>query len=460
MSQKTHMKKGIAAFAFAAALSLSAHGTTIYVHPDGSDRNPGSVELPLKSLQVALDHPGYDTLMVMDGTYVINEPVRMHRSGSPGNTLVIMAQNQHRAVIDADNYLVEPASGRTPSRSGKASLHFGNVRHILVDGLRVINSHGMGIALAHGSSYITLRNCRVEDSFNSGIGLWYSDHVKVLHCEVTGANRKALKTASDRVGREAPHEAITIAGATNFEVAFNEVHHCDKEGIDCKEVSAHGIIHHNYMHDLPRQGLYVDCWFGLLEDVEFSHNRVHDCEWGMAISGEGKDASMRNIRIHHNLLYDNRGSGVFFGVWGNDELRDSIFIFNNTIVNNGSRGHWAGPVGGIDIRSTKLTNTFIYNNICHNNHSFEVGCSLDDPARTTWQQDNNIIVTHNHSGIYKSIPDPPGAYGSVYAFLGEAPSGGDPGFSAAPGFVLSPGSPAFRKGWSGAPFGRSLVLGH
>lgn len=435
------------------------HSKTIWVHPEGADDAPGNESQPLRSVQAALDQPGYDTVVLMNGTFRIDQPIRMRRSGTPGNKLVIMAQKQHQAIIDAGDYTLEAGSGKTPNRSGIASFHFGEVHHLLIEGIQVHNSHGMGIALAHGASNIILTHCRVVNSFNSGIGLWYSDQVKVLHCEVTGANRQDMKTDLDRLGREAPHEALTIAGATHFEVAFNEVHHCDKEGIDCKEVSSHGIIHHNYMHDLPRQGLYVDCWFGLLQDVEFSHNTVHDCEWGMAISGEGLDASMRNIRIHHNLLYDNRGSGIFFGVWGHDEPRDSIFIYNNTIARNGSKNHWAGPVGGIDIRSTSLTNTAIYNNICHDNFAYEIGCSLESEEREAWQKENGIIVTHNHSGNYKSMPEPPGAYGSVYGFWGDEPSKGDPYFSPAPGFSIFPGSPALRSGWPGAPFGRNLAIG-
>ncbi len=80
----------------------------------------------------------------------------------------------------------------------------------------------------HGSTNILLENCRSVNSFNSGIGLWYCDQSKVMHCEVIGANQIPMKTETDRVGREAPHEALTIAGATNFEIAYNEVHHCEK----------------------------------------------------------------------------------------------------------------------------------------------------------------------------------------------------------------------------------------
>jgi hypothetical protein len=432
---------------------------TLYVHPEGNNNNSGEQIAPFASIQYALEQSGWDTLIVMDGIYNIDQPIQMKRSGFKDNVLVIKAQTPLKAIIDADRYILEKSSGKTPQRSGRASFHFQNVHFIKIEGIEVRNSHGMGIALAHGSSNIELNGCKVVNSYNSGIGLWYSDQVKVFNCEIIGANQIPMKTESDRAGREAPHEALTIAGATNFEVAYNEVHHCDKEGIDCKEVSSHGIIHHNYMHNLPRQGLYVDCWFGLLQDVEFCHNVVHNCEWGMAISGEGKDASMKNIRIHHNSLYDNRGAGIFFGVWGNDVARDSIFIYNNTIANNGSANHWAGPVGGIDICSANIYNTFIYNNICHNNYAYEIGCRFENEEREAWMAERNIVVINNHSSHFRSLSDNPGSYGKIFGFLGKESSEGDALLGEAPAFIPAEKSPARKKGWKKAPTGKNTYIG-
>lgn len=455
---------GLMKFLFVSSLllygSIQGISKCIFVSPEGSDGNPGSRATPLKTIQFALDQADYDSVILMDGVYTINQPIQMKKSGRKDKKLTILAENRLKAVIDADTYILELKSGKTPDRSGIASFHFRGVHFINIEGIEVRNSHGMGISIAHGSTNIVLNNCRSVNSYNSGISLWYSDHVKVFHSEVEGANRMSMKTEIDRAGREAPHEALTIAGATNFEVAYNEIHDCDKEGIDCKEVSAHGIIHHNYIHDLPRQGLYADCWFGLLEDVEFYDNEVHSCEWGLAISGEGKDASMKNIRIHHNLLYDNHGSGIFFGVWGNDELRDSIFIYNNTIVGNGSPDHWAGPVGGIDLRSKNIANTFIYNNICYNNYCFEIGARFENEELIEWEKNRNIVVTYNHSGNFKSISDPAGAYGSMYGFLGSHSSQGNPDLSPAPNFITAPTSPAKRAGWPEAPFGKLDYIGY
>src|SRR5688572_28888713 len=111
------------------------------------------------------------------------------------------------------------------------------------------------------------------------------------------------------VGSEHPHEAISVMGADHFEVAWNHVHHCGKEGIDVKEVARRGVVHHNWVHDVPRQALYCDAWFGLLEDVEWFSNVAHDAMWGLTFSVEGQGSEMRNVRAHHNVLYRTQGSG-------------------------------------------------------------------------------------------------------------------------------------------------------
>ncbi len=439
--------------------SVELQAKKAFVTPHGKDTWPGTLSQPYLTLQHAISSPDWDTLIIRDGIYETAEPVRITRSGKPGHILVIMAENRYGAIIDANGYTIEKSSGRTANRSGIGSLHMDHVHDIRIEGIIVRNSHGIGIKVGHGSARIRLTECKAENSFNSGIGLWYCDSVMVDHCEVTGANDPAFKTATDRMRREAPHEALTVAGATHFVVKFNHVHHCYKEGIDCKEVSSHGIIRDNRMHDLPRQGLYVDCWFGLLQDVEFTRNRVHNCEWGMAISGEGRNARMKNIRVHHNLFYDNRASGIFFSVWGNDEPRDSIYIYNNTVVDNGSRGHWAGPVGGIDIRSKNLTNVWIYNNICQDNYAFEIGSSFPPDSVNQAFSERNIVVINNHSSFFKSIPDLPGDYGPVYGMTGESASEGDAKFTDRESFSISKKSPANRKGWKNGPMGYLPYIG-
>ncbi len=371
--------------------------------------------------------PG-DTVFIKEGIYKINDrPVQPAVSGRKNAWITIMPADGKRVIIDGSDYLSSYDPDKELPRTG--SVTFKNCRYIRMEGIETRQSHNAGIIIEGASTdHIEVINCRSEGSYNSGIAIWYADSCKILHCEVIGANNKELKPQGVIFRGEAPHEAISLAGASHFEVAFNSVHDCFKEGIDCKEVSNHGIIHHNTVYSMPRQGLYADCWFGRLSNVEFHHNIVHHCEWGFGVSGEGKDASMDSVYFHHNLLYDNRASGIFFSIWGSDERRSNIFIYNNTLFNNGTARHWSGLTGGIDIMSSNLNNIFIYNNIISNNYGYAIGAFASSGEKDTAFINRNIKILHNLEWQV-NIPDkesPKPHFRTVYPIEGEAAIKADP----------------------------------
>jgi len=374
---------------------------TFYVSPGGDDTQSGHKDTPWQTIQKGCDEvkPG-DTLIIRDGVYRIDKEIRPRNSGTPENWITYMVLPGEKAVIDAEGFTSADDEGTYPSRKGLGSFHVEEVSFVRVEGLHVRNSRSAGY-IVRDSEHINLLNCKTDRSFNSGIGIWYSNHVKVMNCKVTRANEPEMRVEGQRMGREAPHEAISVCGAKDFEVAYNHIHDGFKEGIDVKEVSGRGVVHHNYVHDMPRQGLYVDAWFGLLHDVVFHSNVVHDCEWGFAISVEGKDSELKNIDFHNNLLFNNRASGIIFGVWGHDRLRSGINIFNNTIYNNGTPGHWAGKTGGIDVRSQNMKDIKIHHNIIRNNWGFEIATPFDPDDVVDELAERNVTIFENMTGSYK-----------------------------------------------------------
>jgi hypothetical protein len=291
-------------------------------------------------------------------------------------------------------------------------------------------------------------------TFAPGIGAWNMKHLRIIGCEVTKANDPAMRLYGD-FERECPHEAISVAGVESFEVAENHVHHSIKEGIDIKEVSRHGIVHHNLVHDLGRQGLYVDAWFGQLYDVEFAHNTVHHCEWGMAISAEGKESELSDIRIHHNSLHHNRASGIYFGTWGGDGPRSNIVITNNTIFANGTVEHWAGPTGSIDMKSSNTRDVLITRNIALKGAAFDIATFIDPTATPERFEELGILIENNLVGSFLDDTDHPSPYNRVYATAGIEPIRGDPRFTdpEAGDFQPGPGSAAIissEPGYVGA----------
>ena len=395
--------KQLATSYFIIGFSLLTFGKTIYVAPWGNDSNPGTEVSPLQTIHKASNEAvAGDTVIIREGVYRITKEIRPRNSGTADNWITYLVPPGEKAVIDAEEFVSADDQGTYPSRRGLGSFHLQEVSYIRVEGLHIRNSRSAGFIVRGPSEHVHLINCKTDRSYNSGIGIWYSDHVKVLYCEVTRANEPAMRVDGQPMGHEAPHEAISICGAKHFEVAYNHIHQCFKEGIDVKEVSAHGVVHHNYVHDLPRQGLYVDAWFGLLHDVVFHSNIVHDCEWGFAISVEGKDSELKNVKFHNNILFNNRASGIIFGVWGHDRPRSAIEIYNNTIYNNGTPGHWAGETGGIDIRSANMKDVKIHNNIIYNNWSFEIGTLFEPDVAADELKKRIVVIENNMTGAFKS----------------------------------------------------------
>jgi hypothetical protein len=427
--------------AMAATVSSAA---TFHVAVTGSDQNPGTSRKPWGSLHhaAAMAKAG-DQVIVHGGTYRLTKPLEFKNSGSEKAWIEFAGAPRQEVVIDA--------VGIRPKDLGEAAS-FGAISvigpsYLRLKNLTLKNSYGFGFLVRGPSHHIDIQECRVDKTFAPGIGAWNAKAIRVVGCEVTNATVQEMRLYGDP-NHEPPHEAISIAGVDGFEVAWNHVHHCGKEGIDVKEISRNGTVHHNYVHHMPRQGLYVDAWFGLLENVEFYSNVVHDSEWGFVVSVEGKGSELRNVRAHHNVLYRNRGSGIYFGTWGEDLLRTGVVLAHNTIYNNGKPVHWAGPTGSIDLRSKSSQNISVINNLCAGGGAFDFASFINPATELARFDELKIRVSGN---LFQSLKDDtaaPSPYGKVYAWRGINTVVADPRMRnpEAGDFTLRPDSPAINAG--------------
>lgn len=358
--------------------SRTGTGRTYYVAPNGSDAGDGSLAKPWATpQQAAAQAQAGDTVYLRAGTYALTEPLRLANSGTESAWITWSAYPRARVVLDAQAVQVSPPSGKPPFSQDQGAVQIENLAYIKLQRLEVINSHNAGITVRN-SHHIRLSNNTTQQTFSSGIGVWNSQDIKVLGNTVINANNLKLEGFPYK-DSEAPHEAISLGGAQRFEVAYNHVHHGHKEGIDIKESSQRGRVHHNYIHDMPRQGLYIDSWGSLLESVEMDSNVVHDCRGaGFALSAEGEGAIARDISLHHNLIYNNWGTGILFSTWGNDGPRENIKIYNNTVHHNGfgkpnpgEQYHWI--TGGLYLFSDRLQDVEIHHNSFSDNTGFQIG---------------------------------------------------------------------------------------
>ncbi|MEO6288221.1 MAG: right-handed parallel beta-helix repeat-containing protein [Dyadobacter sp.] len=355
-------------------LEASALPQEVFVSHSGSDSNPGTRNKPLRSIQKAVDllQPG-KTVILLGGLYELAAPITVTAKGSAERWVTIRGDGGAKVILDGLKINI-PNQGKYPSNNGLIQIE--NAAYVRLVNIHVRNSRRSGINMQE-SRYIDVLNCTSENSLSPGIASWQRcEYIRILGNTVINASDMEMSWTPYK-GSEAPHEAISVAGSHHFEVAWNHVYNCQKEGIDVKETAAFGTVHHNYVHDCKRQGLYIDAWFGQLEHIEMYGNVVHNCESGIAISSED-GPNTKNLKIHHNLVYNNRGTGIFFSRWGADNLREEVDVYNNTFYRNGWGKNFSGDPqywlsGGCYLYSTRLKDLRIRNNIFARNFPFEIG---------------------------------------------------------------------------------------
>ncbi len=432
---------------FLQGVVVTAAEKEIFVSPKGNDLNPGTRERPLLSIQKAVENlkPG-TTVILLEGTYNLNNSVTLDCKGTKKAWITFQGEKSAEVILDGLDYNIGNTKGY-PFNKGLIQIE--NAAYVRIQNIYVRNSHRAGINIQE-SKHIDVINCISENSLSPGISAWQRcEHIRILGNTVINASDMLMSWETYR-GKEAPHEAISMAGPHFFEVAYNHVYNCKKEGIDVKETASHGKVQHNYVHDCARQGLYIDGWFGQLEDIEMFDNVVHGCEAGIAVSSEeGPDT--KNLKIHHNLICNNRATGIFFSRWGADNPREKIDVFNNTFYRNGWGPNFSGDPqywlsGGCYLYSTNIKNVRIHNNIFAWNFPFEIGrTSLLNEGMMKKQK---IIINHNLI-FDKNVIDYPvylktWSRDSVYSVNGTNPILKDPLFENpdAGDFRIKKNSPA------------------
>ncbi|HXW30209.1 MAG TPA: right-handed parallel beta-helix repeat-containing protein, partial [Xanthobacteraceae bacterium] len=437
------------------------HGAMHFVAANGSDDGPGTAERPWATVNYAAEQArAGDTVVVRGGHYVLPGQVRLRNSGRPDAWITFVGYRGEEAILDAQMVQREPSAVLN-----NGAFQIEGVSFIRVANLTVINSHDAGITV-RDSNNVELINNTTKGTFSSGIAVWDTNHegtgannIRIIGNTITNATTWDLAPPDVPRLRQAPHEALSIGGAVNFEIAYNHVYDSDNEGIDIKETSKRGKVHHNLVHNVGAQGIYVDAWFGEIEDIEVFSNVVHNCRGaGMVLSVEdGKSVS--KVDIHNNLIFNNDGSGMFFSRWGVDNARRDIQISNNVLYHNGYGPPKAGQTyhwltGGLYLYSTNVYGISIRGNIFSGNRGFQIGYSdLFVKDNRSWQAvaaEHGIQITGNLIDGRNTIDFPiksggaPSDQVDIYAVNGDAAIFGNPLFKDAVNqdFTLRPGSPA------------------
>jgi hypothetical protein len=340
-----------------------------YVSPSGNDSNSGTQSQPWRTIKKATDTlVAGKTVKILPGTY--KEKLTPKNSGT-ANAYIFYTADPGTVILEGSGVTMS-----TDSRGDGLVQVLGN-SYIKVENLTLQNSTANCVNISDNSSgtrpknivisNMTIQNCtkvgiraRTSDNLllkdnkinhitlSSGIGVWWSNTVVVEHNTITNAHYyHECQGAYD--------EALTISNTKNFEVMYNTIYNTEpnpvgfctgseKLGIDVKESSENGRVHHNNVRHMTAGGIYVDGWKAgsngtpTLNHIDIYNNYVSD-GGGIIVGCEQSVGVVEYINIYNNLVVNAWFSGIQVRAGWGDGLRKNITIYNNTI-------YGASPAGG------------------------------------------------------------------------------------------------------------------
>jgi hypothetical protein len=348
---------------FVNSINAQVNARDFYVATNGHDTQctglspkqyPGNggpqLDCAFRTIQKAINSAyAGDTIFVRSGIY--NTQLIIVKNGSAsGGYITLTNYANEQVIIDGSNLTIMASAGLIDIR---------NSSYLKIKGLIVQNSDDSAIYV-RSSHHVVIENNTTNKSHSSGVGVWHSDQIKVIRNKITNARYVVMPHGHE--------ESISIASTTNFEVSYNDISMSGydgllgNEGIDVKEASRYGKVHHNHIHDYPKEGgaIYLDAWNAVnpsLSNIDVYNNKIANTGSGIVIGSE-RGGTAENINIFNNIISKPIAVGIGIPGKQGDGIRRNINIFNNTI----SEARYNGGAG-IYITTSNISNIAIKNNL-------------------------------------------------------------------------------------------------
>ncbi|MBI4997785.1 MAG: right-handed parallel beta-helix repeat-containing protein [Rhodocyclales bacterium] len=351
----------------ACAFWASATAATYFVSPNGSDRNLGDSDSPLRTIAEAAHRvaPG-DTIELSAGRY---SGATINRPGSTDMWITLRARQGEKAIVEG--------SGRGPTlyfyhKSCDEYAAPGSICQALYWSVENLEIHGSPDGGGDGNAV------KIDTPSVKLVG-------NVLCCS-TADVVKVVHTADD----------VSILG--------NEIHTprarpgANAQGVDIVGAER-TLVAENFVHDIPSIGMYAK---GNAKNTVFERNRV-ERTWSHGIMlGQSTDA--HRLRKGPYESYD--------GIVRDNLIRDTgwscfatasslnVRIYNNTCYNTGTETHGSILISNESEIGQAGTNIDIFNNVVFGSarHSMVKVTSnaMTDPS--SLRLDHNVYWTREGAG--------------------------------------------------------------
>lgn len=318
---------------------------TLYVSPQGNNQNSGSLDAPIKSIQLALDQAKPGThIHLLPGNYsgpfqlkhsgTSQAPIILEGSGS-NTSLSFKPTSEHQSLLQlTGQHLIirqltlKDVTTDQETLTPMAISIEGNASHIALDSLQITNI------------------CNISKNGNAhGIGVYGQQSIRSIRITNNQLSHLVLGAS----------EGIALNGdITNFLIADNQLSDTNNIGIDIigfegtgnlTDWARNGKILNNTLSGISSKdnpayngeqsagGIYIDGG----QQVLIEGNQISNSDIGIEVASEHKGKQAKNILIRNNSLDSNYFTGIALGGYNQDVGGiTQVTLLNNNLTNNGS----------------------------------------------------------------------------------------------------------------------------
>lgn len=363
-------------------------GPAFFVSPTGKDTNPGTKNLPWKTISYAASKvPPGSTVYVRSGVYQERVVFKVSGSSLAGPT-TFMSYPGELAIIDGTGVKLPASPGAGPS----GLVQMTNVNYLILQGLEIRNVISnssklftAGIGIEGKCDHIEIRQNHIHNVSNgsygaNGLGVYGTATPSgITNLIIDGNEIDHLTLGSS--------EALTLNGnVDNWTVSNNIVHDTNNIGIDAigfEGTAASGydqarngrisgnLIYNNSDNNNPAypkndnsaDGIYVDGG----QSIIIEGNIVHDNNIGIEVASEHRGRTSSNVITRNNLVYQNTGPGISLGGYSKTVgSTDHCIFVNNTLYKNDTLKTGSGEIQ-LQYFPTSVSGNLLQNNIVYAN---------------------------------------------------------------------------------------------
>lgn len=300
--------------------STISEAATFYVALTGNDNNPGTIDLPFRTIyrgSTALRSG--DTLSIRGGIY-LEALVNSFPSGTSWDTATKVT------AFTGEQVVLKP--GATESRVAYFSR---GAAYIVVDGI-ILDGTNVGydaVKIDLGSNHIRFQNCEIRNAKNQGALVVDSSFIEFVKCSIHDNGISDLT------------HGLYLNGADNL-VDGCKIYNNGGWGVHAYGSAAYRVIvRNNTIYNNARAGGRGP---GIGLYTGSGHKAYNNILWGNREGiGVGEGASF--AKVHNNTIYKNTRSGILI-----DTLSNSAEILNNILYSN------AGGIANQGVDSILLNN--------------------------------------------------------------------------------------------------------